>query len=346
MTRISQLSVKNVRSHKDLVVNFTENTTVITGHNGSGKTSLIEAIYLALRGTSFKGSDKDVLNKKSDWWRIDLVIDGINVVVKFNPLKIAKRKQFSIDDKVYYRLPHTQKKPIVLFEPDDLRLIHGSPSRRRLFIDRFITQLDKSYTTTLSRYEKAIKQRNSLLQQEYINSDEMFAWNVMISDYGSKIVAKRSEYINLLNKTLNDIYGRIAGENVDVNIEYSHNQADFFETSFMTQLNESQARDQILKSTSVGPHRHDIIFNYDDKMANKVVSRGEARTIILALKLSELDIIKNITGDNPLLLLDDIFSELDHSRQLSLSEIASESQIIITSAHTPENLKANQINLD
>ena len=346
MTKINQLKVKNIRSHADISVNFTNNNTVITGNNGSGKTSLLEAIYIAFRGSSFKGSDKEILNNNSSWWRIDILTDDENITVKFDNTKNAKRKQFEIDEKIYYRLPHNHKKPIILFEPDDLRLIHGSPSRRRQFLDRFISQLDKNYSVVLSRYEKAIKQRNSLLQKEYITNDDLFAWNVMISDYGSKIVKTRNEYIKLLNETLNIVYKQISNEDIKVKLGYSHNENDFTETNFIKQLNNNFERDKFLKNTSVGPHRHDIIFEYNNGLASKIVSRGEARTLILALKMSELEITKNITLENPLILLDDVFSELDYSRQLSLSDMALDCQIIITSAHTPEKLKATKINLD
>ena len=355
MTKINQLKVKNIRSHTDIVVDFKNNTTVITGDNGSGKTSLLEAIYIAFMGSSFKGSDKEILRNNADWWRIDATTEKEAIVVKYDNTKTLKKKQFKIDDKIFYRLPANHKKPIILFEPDDLRLIHGSPSRRRLFIDRFIVQLDKNYSIILSRYEKAIKQRNSLLQKillqdspfqyEDINKDELFAWNIMIADYGSKIVKARNDYIKLLNETLNDMYKQISKEEMNVKIIYSHDANDFTETNFLKQLNNSYERDKYSKNTSVGPHRHDIIFNYNNGLANKIVSRGEARTIILALKLSELEIVKNITKENPLILLDDVFSELDYHRQLSLSEMVNDCQVIITSAHTPDNLKATRINL-
>lgn len=345
MTRINQLSVKNIRSHHDLTVNFSDDTTVITGNNGSGKTSILEAIYIVLRGSSFKGSDRDILNNNSSWWRIDAVFSNLNAIVKFDSAKDVKKKQFEIDDKISYRIPINHKKPIVLFEPDDLRLIHGSPSKRRLFVDRFISQLDRSYSSVLTRYEKAIRQRNALLQKDYLNEDELFAWNVILSDYGSEIVSRRIDYLNMLNKTFNSVYSQISNQDINVEVIYSHQSKDFSSTALLHQLNLNLPKDKILKSTSVGPHRHDVIFNYSNKLASKVVSRGEARTMILSLKLSELTIVKEVTDENPLVLLDDVFSELDQDRQISLSEMTSGSQMIITSAHIPESLKSHQIKL-
>lgn len=346
MTNITKLSVKNIRSHQELEIDFSGQTTVITGSNGSGKTTLLEAIYIAFRGKSFKGTDQEILNFSSQWWRIDLSTSDEDRSIKYDSLKIAKKKQFDIDGKVSYRLPVDQKKPIVLFEPEDLRLIHGSPARRRLFIDRFILQLDKNYSILLSRYDKAIRQRNALLQDSNIKNDELFAWNVILSDYGAKIIKQRYQYTELLNETLKDTYNQIAGTNMKVNLAYSRNYQDFSETLILKQLNNSLDRDRLYKNTSIGPHRHDIVFNFADSLASKIVSRGEARTIVLALKLSELAVIKNIKKQNPLVLLDDVFSELDHQRQVSLAELASDSQVIITSAHTPADLSVTQVKLD
>lgn len=345
MVLIKQLSVKNIRSHEILTVDFSDNTTVITGDNGTGKTSLLEAIYVALRGSSFKGSDNELLRQNSDWWRIDITTLDHNIAVKYNPSKLSKKKQYEIDEKIFYRLPATHKKPVILFEPEDLRLINGSPARRRQFIDKFITQIDKTYSVTLSRYEKAMKQRNSLFIQENLNYDQLFAWNVMLSDYGSRIIKLRHYYTSLLNQTINKLYAQISDDNNQIEIEYSHNPDDFTENTYLAQLNNSQERDHLLKSTSVGPHRHDVIFNFNKKPASKVVSRGEARSMILALKLSEFEIVKNQFNENPIVLMDDVFSELDNKRQRSLARIAKDSQIIITSAHIPEDLNATVVTL-
>src|SRR5690606_3489015 len=131
-----------------------------TGLNGSGKTSLIEAIYITLQGTSFKGTDSEILNHNSDWWSIEAEFDNdIKRRISFENNKETKRKKFIIDDKTLYRLTPKYKHPVVLFEPNDLRLIHGSPNSRRSFVDRLAAQINPSYTTVLNKYERALKQR-------------------------------------------------------------------------------------------------------------------------------------------------------------------------------------------
>ncbi len=359
MPSISRLRVQNIRCHTDTVVDFSEDVTVITGKNGAGKTSILEALYLIERGSLFRGGDKDILQKEANWWRIDAVTlspkTGKNQkTAKYQLHKEQKRKSFIINQKTYGRLPANFKRPVILFEPEDLRLVFGSPARRRLFIDRFISQLDKSYATIIGRYEKAIRQRNSLLQQGVTSSDQLFGWNVMVSDYGAKIIKARGYYSNLLGSYFNDFYNLIAADQAAVSLAYSPfvdlattvDGADFFnETRLLTELNNNFEKDRLLGTTSVGPHRHDICFFYKNKPALKVVSRGESRTMVLALKLAELEVVRKTTGSTPLVLLDDVFSELDQDRQRSLANLTSQAQVVITSAHIPAKLPAHVITL-
>ena len=160
MAIVSKLAVHNVRSHEHYEVEFVKGVTVITGPNGSGKTTLLESIYIALQGSSFKGSDSDVLKSAGPWWKIDLLLDDHDKrTIKFEPAKATARKQFIVDGKTTARLAPKNKYPVVLFEPEDLRLLNGSPTRRRQFIDRFIAQLNPLYGGSLRKYERALRQR-------------------------------------------------------------------------------------------------------------------------------------------------------------------------------------------
>jgi len=334
MVVVTKLSVQNVRSHDSFVTTLSPSMTVITGQNGSGKTSLIEAIYVALQGSSFKGSDSDLLRKDCPWWRIDIGFkDNTKRTVKFDPSKVYGRKQFVIDEKTSYRLTPKNKYPVVLFEPDDLRLLNGSPTRRRQFIDRFISQLDPLYGSTLHKYERALKQRNNLLKKPFISPDELFVWNIALSEYGAYIIQQRTVFIEQINSKLNDAYNDIAQSSDIVSVHYSHTSIGDVKQKLLSELHHHSDKDKLTGNTSVGPHRHDVIFQFNNSPALSIASRGEVRTIVLALKFLEVGIIEQITNIKPIILLDDVFSELDIDRQKALSDTIRAHQIIITSTH-------------
>jgi DNA replication and repair protein RecF len=333
VTSIRKLQVNNIRSHAAYVVSFSPEVTILTGANGSGKTSLLEAIYISLQGSSFRGSDADILQKEQPWWRIDIDFeDESRRTVKYDPQKTVSRKQFIIDEKTTARIPAKYKYPVVLFEPEDLRLLHGSPSRRRQFIDRFIGQLNPLYGPTLRKYERALKQRNNLLKHAYMADDQLFAWNVALAEHGTYIIEQRIAFIEQINRDLASLYQEISGTHDDVSIHYSHTFVGDVKQKLLHELHASLQKDRYLGNTSVGPHRHDVLFSINTSPALSTASRGEARTIVLALKFLEVAIIEQLTGKVPIILLDDVFSELDASRQKLLTSQLKGHQIIITSA--------------
>lgn len=333
MTSIKALRVQHLRSHDDFTIEFSPEVTIITGANGSGKTSLLEAIHTTLQGSSFKGTDSDLLKKEAPWWRIETTFDDTeNRIVKFDPEKTTSRKQFIIDNKTTARIPAKQKYPVVLFEPEDLRLLHGSPARRRQFIDRFISQLNPLYGPTLRKYERSLKQRNNLLKSSFMRDDELFAWNIALAEHGAFIIEQRIAFIEQINQNLGRLYQEIAGTHDEVSIHYSHTFVGDTKQKLLNELHAHLERDRYLGNTSVGPHRHDVIFEINTSPALSVASRGEARTIVLALKFLEVDIIEQLIDKQPIILLDDVFSELDATRQKLLTSQLKGHQIIITSA--------------
>lgn len=346
MTSIRKLQVQNIRSHSAYAVAFTPEVTILTGANGSGKTSLLEAIYITLQGTSFRGSDSEVLRIEQPWWRIDIeFLDEQTRTVKFDPSKATGRKQFVIDDKTTARIPAKSKHPVVLFEPEDLRLLHGSPTRRRQFIDRFISQLNPLYGPALRKYERALKQRNNLLKNDYIADDQLFAWNMALAQQGAYIIEQRIAFIEQINRNLASLYQEISGTHDDVSIHYSHTVVGDIQQKLLNDLHTNLQRDKYLGNTSVGPHRHDVLFQINNSPALSTASRGEARTIVLALKFLEVDIIEQLTGKVPIILLDDVFSELDATRQKLLTNQLKGHQIIITSATSSAGDELHHIQL-
>ncbi len=335
MAVVTKLTVKNIRSHDNLSIELSPTVTVITGSNGSGKTSLLESLYIGLQGSSFKGSDGEILRHDKPWWSINVEFENDNSrLVKFDPVRPSGRKQFVIDDKINYRLLPKYHHPVVLFEPDDLRLLHGSPSRRRQFIDRFICQLNPLYKTALHKYERALRQRNSLLKNKYISNDDLFVWNIALSEYGSYIIEQRIIFIEKLNSQLNDYYNKIANSNDIVSMHYSHTVIGDIKQKLLSEYHAHTEKDKIIGFTSIGPHRHDVIFKYNNTEALAVASRGEVRSIVLALKFLEVDIIEQITDIKPIILLDDVFSELDDYRQNQL--LNTNNQTIISSVKLPD----------
>ncbi len=328
--RLVRLSVENIRIHDKKTIDFRDNPTLITGPNGSGKTSLIEAIYVALRGKSFRGTDETICRQGADHYRILLETDQFTYRVQYGLVGARKTRQFIVDDKKYARLPYKLKYPIVLFEPEDLRTISGSPQRRRHFIDTFIQQYDPQYSRELSRYDRALQQRNKLLKQPNISPDMLFSWNVLLSDYGAAIIAKRQAVITECDRRITEVYRRISHNNDEITMTYSQHEP-ISSQQLLRHYEEKYDYDRITGATSIGPHRHDIIFSFNHHPAAKVASRCENRTMVLALKWIESDYIAEKTKLLPFFLLDDVFGELDLSRQASLIDLFNHTQTVIAS---------------
>ncbi|MFC2754703.1 MAG: DNA replication/repair protein RecF [Candidatus Nanogingivalis sp.] len=330
---LKTLRVQNFRTHSDFILEIGEKSTLISGANGSGKTSLLEAIYFALQGTSFRSSDKEILrNDGSSWFRIDLKDskDSLRTII-FNDAVQKSKKQFLVDGNKKARLSANLRIPVVLFEPDDLQLLSGSPTRRRNFLDYFLSQIFPSFQLALTRYNKALKQRNNLLKRDNVSKDELFPWNLMLAEYGAEIISKRQDFLELLNSKIEEVYFEISGVKDEIKIDYLGEKVS--KNEILAILSGNIERDKILGYTNFGPHKHDIQFIFNKKPAQNVASRGENRSLVLALKFIETDILADLTSKRPIVLLDDVFSELDDDRQKLLTKHFSKYQTIITSTN-------------
>lgn len=328
--KLHRISVKNVRNHESFVCDFSDTTTLIYGKNGAGKTAILEAISIAYRGKSFRGVDRDIMRNGQQWYRIDIEDDsGFSRQITYDARKDRPTKHFTIDDKTYGRLPQKEKYPIVLFTPDDLRMIGGSPARRREYLDYVISQYDTQYGAKQRRYERALLQRNRLLKQPGATAEQLFSWNVILAETGAYIINARIDFVAELDKQLATQYQQIAEINDDVHAVYSHNTVT--PQGLLVQYETSSQRDLVVGSTSIGPHRHDMFISLRDNPAATTASRGEIRTIVLAMKFIEAELIYEKRMIVPLILLDDVFGELDGRRQGRLINTFNDSQVFITS---------------
>jgi len=332
---IEKVSLINFRSHTERVLNCDKKTSLILGENGCGKTSILEAIYIAMQGKSFRAVDREIVKREKEFYRVELYYkNGESVVVTYSD--DTSKKTFLIHGKKSARLPKSQKYPIILFLPEDLHLIATSPTKKRDYFDRLISQLDDKYNNSLLRYNKALKQRNEALKNEYISEEMLFSWNVLLAKYGVEIREKRKNIIDKINKMLTKTYRSIANNNDTVEINFDSYTGSVDESGYLKLLAMDFDRDKITGHTNFGVHKDDYNFIFNGMQANGSASRGEVRSIILALKFIEAELIQESQQKKPLVLLDDVFSELDKDRQNSLVKNFKNHQVILTSVEGVE----------
>lgn len=332
---IQSIKLVNFRSHDEFLLQCNKKTSLLVGENGSGKTSVLEAIYEALRGKSFRATDEEILKRGTEFYRIELdFTDGTKTIVLYD----GQRKQFLVEDKKKTRLPKKNRYPIVLFLPEDLHLVATSPTKRRNYFDRVISEFNESYSNSLLKYEKALRQRNELLKKHKIDEDDnkvidrdFFSWNILLAKYGLEIRNYRKQYLDKLNAEFNQVYHSIVENGDQVFLKLNLFGGDITEADYFNRLENEFRRDLILGHTGFGIHRDDFIFLFNEKEADGTASRGELRSMILAMKFIEADLIFRETGKRPVVLLDDVFSELDNVRQKSLVKNFKDNQVIITS---------------
>ena len=327
---IKGVRVQNFRKHSDYSIEFKHNKNIILGPNGSGKTSLIEAIYIAHTGKTWRSSMDDITNINKTWWRADIKYDdNQSRIVKYS----NNESNYIINDMNFKRLPNKYKMSVILFEPNDLNLLYGSPSHRRNFLDKFISSLDIEYSRLISSYNRILKQRNILLKKSS-SKNNLFVWDIQFADVASNIIIKRKEFIEKINKLLPTEYQKIDNHKTNLVIEYPYYSSNInaIRQNILNELHDNYYNEITFGHTSVGPHKHDIFFSLNKKEASSMVSRGENRSIILAIKNVEYSFKKEYS---PVILLDDVLSEFDEKHQTNLLHNYSDNQIIITGVKAP-----------
>lgn len=330
---ISDIRLQRFRSYRDESFEFDNGVNIIVGANASGKTNLLEALLVVSRGSSFRAKDQELVAFGASWARLDAHgADQSRTVKLMRQEEDNFRKEYEINEHKLIRLPLAKQLPVVLFEPNHLRLLHGSPELRREYIDNLLSQLTVGYDKLLRDYKRALAQRNALLKQGTRAESQLFAWNIRLSEMGGKIANYRLDLLMRINKKLNKIYQNLAGSrSATVHLSYeSICQTDDYASNLLKQLEARQNIDIERGFTTVGPHRDDFIVTFNKRLASEVASRGETRTTLLALKILELDLLEETRTQKPILLLDDVFSELDGARRQALTEAIKGYQTFIT----------------
>ncbi|HEX5456201.1 MAG TPA: DNA replication and repair protein RecF [Candidatus Saccharimonadales bacterium] len=336
----TDIRLQNYRSYKDSSFELDGGVSIVVGPNGAGKSNLIESLLLVSNGTSYRGKN-DLIKHGQEWARIDVHTKNAARSAKLNRKnKDRPDIEFIVGDKPYKRLPYSQRQPAVLFEPNNLLLFHGEPQARRDYLDTFSSQTNESYTTTLSRYKRALAQRNALLKNPHIDNSQLFVWNIRLCELAENIVKQRKASLDSIKTRLSEVYSKISGKESTIKTNYETRlNPDSYSASLLKLLEADFENDRARGFTGSGPHREDFSVTINDRSASTAASRGEIRTLLLTLKIIELGLLEDRTKNKPLLLLDDVFSELDNSRRKALTRFLKDYQTVITTTDADIILK-------
>ena len=330
---LKNIKIQNFRNYKTLSIELDKGTNILYGDNAQGKTNVLEAIYIGGTTKSHKGSkDREVIHFDEEESHIRMRVHKEIMDYQIDMhLKKNKPKGIAING-----VPIKKARELfgvvnlVFFSPQDLNIIKDGPGERRRFIDFELCQLDGIYLNDLTNYNKILNQRNKLLKDLYFQPSlisTLDIWDQQLIQYGRKIILKRIDFVKDLNAIIGPIHNKLTGGKENICLEYEPNSSvDLYDQ----QLQKNRESDCKLKTTSVGPHRDDFSFLVNGIDIRKFGSQGQQRTAALSLKLAEIELVKKMTKDTPILLLDDVLSELDSSRQNYLLSSIKDIQTVIT----------------
>jgi len=342
--RIRELKLTNFRNYAALSMEPDEGLCVLTGDNAAGKTNVLESLFLCALGRSHRTArDTELIRSGQQFGSIRLVLDtrgGTREIAA--KLVLNERKRLSIDGAPLARSGELLGcLNVIMFAPEDLSLVKGGPAERRRFLDMEISQLRPSYYYALQQYNAALKQRNALLK----DPDACYAgllepWDEQLSRLGALITAERASFLEELSAIAANVHLSLSDRRETLLLAYQPNlpdaSPDRLAYAMRERLAETMEKDLYRGSTSVGPHRDDIAMMLDGTDVRVYGSQGQQRTVVLSLKLSELEIVKRVRGETPVLLLDDVFSELDRRRQQMLLKTVAGCQTFLTCTHLEE----------
>ncbi len=330
---IKSLELSDFRNYEFLQIAFDKGTNILYGDNAQGKTNILEAIFVSATTKSHKGSkDKDLIRFGKEEAHIRTYLEKEELENKVDMhLRSARSKGIAINGKKIKKAAELLGLlNVVFFSPEDLSIIKNGPGERRRFVDMELCQLDSFYLYNLNHYNKIVNQRNKLLKDLAFHpelKETLGIWDAQLVSFGSKIIERRKLFAEQLNEMTVGIHKKLSGGKETLRIIY---EPDVSMDDFEEKCRRNQERDIRLKQTTTGPHRDDFSFMIGDVDIRKFGSQGQQRTAALSLKLSEIELVKKISKDNPVLLLDDVLSELDSSRQNYLLNSIGDIQTIIT----------------
>jgi len=332
---LTDLRLQNFRSYTDDLIELSPGVNIIVGPNASGKTNLLEAVLVVAKGGSYRAKDTELVRYDADWARLDAHDDqgGLRTVKFQSTVPGIYKKSFEIEEKTYLRLSQQKSLPLVLFEPNHLLMLSGSPELRRSYLDDLLEQTTPGFGATRRQYRRVLAQRNALLKQGLqIASSQIFVWNLRLSELAGKLVDERLKLLERINTMASDVYGNISGiADSQIQLEYITGLSlEHYESALLKRFEHNLERDIMLGFTTAGPHRDDFLVRLNGHPSQDSASRGESRTIILTLKIIELQLIETSREQPPLLLLDDVFSELDGKRRHALTNYLQSYQTFIT----------------
>lgn len=338
---LDTIRLQHFRSYGNDSFEFGPGVNIIVGPNASGKTNLLEAILVVSRGGSYRAKDSELISFEEPWARLEAGLPDSERIVKLERVNGAVKRSFEINEQVFQRLSLQKTLPIVLFEPNHLSLLTGSPEQRRTFLDDLIEQTVPGFGTTKRLYKRVLSQRNALLKRGYQQArQQVFVWNLRLSELGGKIALERGKLIEAINQYATETYQGLSSTKATVAFTYESTcSLEQYETNLLHALEKNLERDCLIGHTGAGPHRDDMRVLLNGRPAEETASRGETRTIVLMLKIIELQFLTEARGVTPLLLLDDVFSELDGKRRHALTSYLEHYQTFITTTDADVVLK-------
>ena len=348
--RIKKIQAENFRNLENIKIEFSDGINIIYGNNAQGKTNIIEAIYVFSFGKSFRATKEiELLKFDKDYFlsKIDIIKKDRDTEMSFGFDKITNKKMIKINGVIQKKVSDIiGKLNIVVFKPEDIKIVTDSPTIRRKYIDFVISSISKSYLDNITKYKKVLEERNNLLKEikirfkgnkKLLETDQnlLDVYDKLLSKLNIDIYNERNKIINKLNTYIYDIHLKLTEnytKSENLHIKYVSNVAEDIEKMY-NNLSKLRLNDINKGYTSLGIHRDDYIISINSLDVSIYGSQGQKKSSIISLKLSELKVIEEVIGEKPVLLLDDYMSELDEKRRLKFLDIIEDIQIIITTTH-------------